>query len=158
MQYLCQLLVKFFNCTFYNVLFNFPSAFFIPSSPLIPSQMGDFPLHLPGDLPHFRLFLISKRGGAEGSELELQQGAAHLQQIFVVQEGGFGDATAVDKGPVGAVQILDKDLGALEKDAGVLPGDASLVPAMIGQVHIGEDTADRILPAHGDLGLAGREG
>lgn len=63
----------------------------------------------------------------------------------------------VDVGVICAIEILDVDLGALGEDAGVLSGDSTLIPAVIGQVDIREDAADRILSSHGDLGLVGGE-
>ena len=64
----------------------------------------------------------------------------------------------VDVGVVGAVQVLNGDLGALDEDASVPAGDTSLIPAVVGQVNIREDIADRVLPSEDDLGPAGREG
>jgi hypothetical protein len=64
----------------------------------------------------------------------------------------------VDVGIVGAVHIFDENLAALDKDARVLPGNSALVSAVIGQVDVGKDVADRVFSPDDDLGSGGGEG
>jgi hypothetical protein len=63
----------------------------------------------------------------------------------------------IDVGMVGAVQVLDENLRALGKGTSVLPGDPFLAPTVIGQVNVGKDAVDRILPANDHLAHVGRE-
>ena len=64
----------------------------------------------------------------------------------------------VDMGIVGAVQVLHEYLAALEQDACMLSRNSSFISAVVGQVHFGENVADRVLSSDGDFGSAGWKG
>ena len=64
----------------------------------------------------------------------------------------------VDKGVVGAIQILDEYLAGLDENAGVLPGHTSFVSTIICKINLGKDVADWILSPDDDLGPARWEG
>jgi hypothetical protein len=57
----------------------------------------------------------------------------------------------VDKGKVGAIQILNKVGTTLNNDARVLPGDAPLFATVRRQIDLWENSADRILTPDKDL-------
>jgi len=61
----------------------------------------------------------------------------------------------VDVSAVGAVQILDQDLGALHKDAGVLSRNPSFVSTVAAQVNVRKSPAGFIRPPDDDFDLAG---
>jgi hypothetical protein len=90
-------------------------------------------------------------------KVEFQPPKAHLIPILEWVGLPGRELLLIDVGMVGAVQVLDENLRALEKGAGVLPGNPFLAPTVIGQVNVGEDAVDRILPANDDLAHVGRE-